>query len=213
MASFREIAASPQYRPVHAQPTTPLSPRQLALIPSAVALNAAVGWVVKSLGLPVYLDTIGTVLTAALAGPWIGVVTGVVGQVVFALWTGDMMWLPFAVVQVIIALLAALAARRGGFRSAGISAAWGALVGLAAGAASAVISYGLFRGVTATGVTAVTTLLSGLGLTLAQSVTLASVGTDLVDKLLVLLLVGVALRALPLRVAARFPWAQRAVGR
>jgi energy-coupling factor transport system substrate-specific component len=190
-----------------------VSPRQLALIPSAVALNAAAGWVVKSLGLPIYLDTIGTVLAAALAGPWVGVVTGVVGQVVFALSTGDMMWLPFAVVQVIIALLAALAARRGGFRSLGVSAAWGALVGLAAGAASAVISYAVFRGVTATGVTAVTTLLSGLGLTLAQSVTLASVGTDLVDKLLVLVLVGVALRSLPRRVAARFPWAQRAVAR
>lgn len=189
-----------------------MSPRQLALIPSAVALNAAVGWVVKSLGLPVYLDTIGTVLTAALAGPWVGVVTGVIGQVVMSL-TGDMVWLPFAIVQVIIALLAALAARRGGFRSFGTSLAWGALVGLAAGAVSAVIAYAVFRGVTAPGVTAVTAFLSGLGLTLAQSVTLASVGTDLVDKALVLVLVGVVLRALPLRVSARFPWAQRAVGR
>ena len=46
---------------------SPLTPIEQAAIPSAVALNLAMGFVVNQLGLPIYLDTLGTVLTAALA--------------------------------------------------------------------------------------------------------------------------------------------------
>lgn len=177
-----------------------------------MAINLAIGFLVNQLGLPLYLDTVGTVLTAALAGPVAGVLVGVTSQAVRSLYEG-FIWLPFGLIQILIALLAAFAASRRGFRSPIVSLGWGALVGLAAGAASAVISYFVFRGVTATGVTAITTLLTGAGLTRAQAVTFASVGTDLLDKTIVFLLVGAALRALPLRVAARFPGAARAVGR
>ena len=189
-----------------------MSPRLLVLIPSAVAINLAMGFLANQIGLPLYLDTLGTVLTAALAGPLVGVVTGVVSQTVRSLYEG-FIWMPFGLVQVVIALLAAAAARWGGFRGAPRSLGWGALVGLAAGAVSALVSYVLFRGVTATGVTAITTLLAGAGLTRAQAVAVASVGTDLADKMIVFALVGAALRALPLRVVGRYPWAMRAIGR
>ena len=189
-----------------------MSPRLLVLIPSAVAINLAMGFLTNQLGLPLYLDTIGTVLTAGLAGPMVGVLTGIVSQLVRSLYEG-FIWLPFGLVQVVIALLAAFVARRGGFCSPERSLAWGALVGLVAGSVSAVISYVVFRGVTATGVTAVTTLLTGAGLTRAQALTAASIATDLLDKMIVFALAGAALRALPVRVAARYPWALRAVGR
>jgi len=189
-----------------------VSPRLLVLIPSAVAINLAMGFLTNQLGLPLYLDTIGTVLTAALAGPVVGIVTGLVSQVVRSLYEG-FIWLPFGLVQLAIALFAALAARSRGFRSTPASLGWGALTGVGGGVVSALISYVVFRGVTATGVTAVTTVLAGAGLTRAQAVTAASIGTDLVDKMIVFALVGAALRALPMRVAARYPWAVRAVGR
>jgi energy-coupling factor transport system substrate-specific component len=188
------------------------TPRILALIPVAVALNLATGLVVAELSLPLYLDTIGTVLAAAIAGPVAGVVTGLVSQVLTSL-LGGYMWLAFAPIQVLIALLAALAAARGGFHSTPLAMGWGALVGLAAGAASSIISYFVFGGVTAGGVTAVTTLLRTMGLSLPQSVVLASIGTDLVDKAIVFLLVALVLAALPRRILGRYPWAVRAVGR
>ncbi|HEX6644159.1 MAG TPA: hypothetical protein VF037_05755 [Gemmatimonadales bacterium] len=182
------------------------------LIPSAVAINLAMGFVTNQLGLPLYLDTIGTVLTAALAGPWAGIVTGLLSQAVRSLYEG-FIWLPFGLVQVVIALCAALAARAAGFRDTARSVGWGAITGIAAGAVSALISHVVFRGVTATGVTAITTLLAGLGLSRAEAVTVASLATDIVDKVLVFVLAGTALRGLPLRVAARYPWAMRATGR
>lgn len=189
-----------------------MTPRLLALIPIAVALNIATSLLVNALGLPVYLDTIGTVLGAALAGPWAAVVIGVVTQVSSALRMGYQ-WLPFALIQVLIALLAAAAAWRGDFRSMPGTVAWGVAAGAAAGAASAVISYFMFQGVTATGVTALTTLLTGAGLRLPRAVLVSSLATDLVDKVATFALAGAVLRALPRAMAGRYPWALRAVGR
>lgn len=188
------------------------SPRILALIPVAVALNLATGLVVAELSLPVYLDTIGTVLAAALAGPAAGVATGLVSQVLTSL-LGGYMWLAFAPIQVLVALLAALAAARGGFRSPARAIGWGALTGLVGGLASSVISYFAFGGVTAGGVTAVTTLFRTLGFTLPQAVGMASIATDVVDKAIVFLLIALVLAALPRRILGRYPGAVRAVGR
>lgn len=186
------------------------SPRTLALIPVAVALNLATGLVVAELSLPVYLDTIGTVLAAALAGPAAGVATGLVSQVLTSMF-GGYMWLAFAPIQALIALLAALAAARGGFHSPAVAVGWGAFVGLVAGSASSVISYFAFGGVTAGGVTAVTTILRSVGFSLPQSVVLASIGTDLFDKAIVFFVVALVLAALPRRILGRYPWAVRAV--
>ena len=178
-------------------------------MPSAVAITIAIGFVVNQLGLPLYLDTVGTVLTSALAGPVAGLLVGVVSQAVRSLYEG-FIWLPFALVQVVIAILAAVAASRRGFRSVPVTILWGLVVGLVAGAVSAVISYFVFQGVTATGVTAVTIFLTRLGLTRAQAVTVSSLGTDLLDKTIVFALVGATLRTLPVRVLTRFDWARRA---
>jgi energy-coupling factor transport system substrate-specific component len=188
-----------------------VTPRLLALIPSAVALNLAMGFIVNQLGLPVYLDSTGTVLVAALAGPGAGVLAGVVSQLVRSLYEG-FVWLPFGLIQMLIAMMAVLAASRGGFKTLWRSAGWGTATGLVAGLLSALISYFIFKGVTATGVTAVTTLLAGLGLSREAAVTAASVGTDLVDKLLVFLLVGAALRGLPARMMSRYPLGAKATG-
>lgn len=185
-----------------------MTPRELALIPLTVALNVAMGVIVAQLGLPVYLDTLGTVLAVALAGPRAGVATGIVSQVVAALNVGAFM-LFFAPIQVLIALGAAVALHRGGFRSPARALAWGLAVGLVGGAASACISYLVFKGVTAPGVTGVTALLRWVGLPLPAAVAGASISTDIADKLIVFGLTGAALRGLPRRMLHRFPWALR----
>lgn len=188
------------------------SPRLLALVPVAVAINLAVGRLVAELSLPVYLDTIGTVLASALAGPWAGILAGLVSQLLSALVSGYQ-WLAFAPIQVVIALLAAAAASQAGYSGGWRSAGWGALTGLVAGASSSVIAYWAFKGVTAGGVTALGALFRSLGLPLAQAVAVSSIGTDVLDKTITFALAGVALRRLPRRMTARYPWAERAVGR
>jgi len=187
-----------------------VTPRQLALVPVAVAINVAIGRIVAELSIPLYLDATGTILASAVAGPVVGVTTGVLSQVITAM-LGGYVWLAFAPVQIVIALLAVAGARAAMFRSLPASLGLGVAVGIAAGARSAVISYFVFRGVTAGGVTAVTTLLTGLGLPLSGAVTVSSLVTDVLDKAMACAVVGVVLRGLPARMVARFPEAGRAI--
>lgn len=59
--------------------------RTLALMPVALALNIILGQVVGTMGLPLplYIDSLGTVLVGALAGPAAGVTTGVLSALIW----------------------------------------------------------------------------------------------------------------------------------
>ena len=60
-----------------------LTARELGLIPVALVINMIVGQIVGSTGLPLYLDSVGTMLVAALAGPAAGLATGALTSVVW----------------------------------------------------------------------------------------------------------------------------------
>jgi hypothetical protein len=95
--------------------------RTLVLMPVAMAMNIVLGTAVASaLKIPIYLDSIGTILVAALAGPLAGAATGFLSNVI---WTylapppfGSPFAVPFAVVAVVIGLLAGTFARWGWLR-------------------------------------------------------------------------------------------------
>jgi energy-coupling factor transport system substrate-specific component len=95
--------------------------RTLVLMPVAMALNIVLGTAVASaLKLPIYLDSIGTILVAALAGPLAGAATGFLTNII---WTflapapfASPFAAPFAVVAVAIGLLAGTFARWGWLR-------------------------------------------------------------------------------------------------
>lgn len=91
-----------------------LSSTALALIPLAIAINIAVGQLVAvSRVLPVYLDSIGTVLVGALLGPWAGLLTGALSNIIWTL-TGLPLSGPaiyFAYVAAAIGLIAGIAGR------------------------------------------------------------------------------------------------------
>jgi len=189
-----------------------VSPRLLALIPVAVAINLVIGRIVAELALPVYLDTLGTMLVSVLAGLSGGLLIGTVSQVLAAL-LGGYVWIAFTPIQWLIAVLAAVAAMRGGFASSRRTAVWGVMCGVVCGLTSAFISYAVYRGVSVSGVTAVATLLRSLGLSLPAAVTVASLATDVLDKTIAFVFVGMLLRSLPRRILGRFPLAARSVGR
>jgi energy-coupling factor transport system substrate-specific component len=191
--------------------TLRISPRLFALVPAAVAINLVVGTIVKELSLPVFLDTVGTVLVAVLVGWRAGVLVGTVSQLLLGLLTGYQ-YLPFVVIQWLLALLAALATNRRGFASLWRTIAWGAGCGACCGTLSSVISYYLFGGITGGGVSWVVTALRSFGASQPMAVFAGSASTDVLDKGIVIVVVGVVLRALPRRILGRFPMAARAVG-
>jgi energy-coupling factor transport system substrate-specific component len=186
-----------------------VSIRLLALIPVAVAINLALSAVVDATGLPLFLDTVGTILASALAGPVVGVATGALTSVTNSL--RNPTFLPFVAVQVIVALYAWAAARAGLFRGFRTAVPAGLLLGVLAAAASTPISYKIFGCSTSGGVTLMTALGQRLGFTPLGACFFGSFVSDFGDKAVSFALVASVLHALPRRTAARFPLALRAI--
>jgi energy-coupling factor transport system substrate-specific component len=93
-----------------------LNSTALALIPLAIAINIAIGQLVAVLKLPVYLDSIGTVLTGALLGPWIAMLTGALSNVIWTLLGINPPAIWFAPVAAVIGIIAGFAGRAGVFQ-------------------------------------------------------------------------------------------------
>lgn len=93
------------------------STRTLVLMPVAIAINIAVGEIVTRLKLPIYLDSIGTVLVGALAGPWAAALTGALANLIWGM-TLTPTAAPFFYVAAVIGLMAGFFARWGAFRKA-----------------------------------------------------------------------------------------------
>jgi energy-coupling factor transport system substrate-specific component len=175
----------------------------LALIPRAVALNLAIGAIVAALKLPVYLDSIGTVLVAALAGPLAGVLTGVTSNLVLGMLSSPT-FIAFIPVTAVIGATAGIASRVGAFRTIPRAVAAGVLIGILAGAISVPIVLALFGGVTAGGTGIITIILRALDLPLESAALISSVSVDVLDKVLSCVIVAAVLARLPRRIGARF---------
>ncbi len=102
--------------------TSQFDTRTIVLIPIAIAINIILGQTVAAaLKIPVYLDSIGTILVGVLAGPIAGAVTGGLANLI---WTYVLpapfqspYAAPFFIVAVEIGLLAGVFGRLGFFRS------------------------------------------------------------------------------------------------
>lgn len=182
-----------------------LATTTIAMIPVAIALNIVVGQLVVVLTLPVYLDSIGTVLISALAGPAAGVVTGILTNVIWGLILSPSA-LPFAVVQVVIGLMAGYAARWGMFRRVWLAPIAGVATGVVAAMISAPIAAFVFGGVTNPGTGALVGMFQAWGNSLLASTTFQGLLSDPLDKLLSFTVVVLILTALPPRFLQRFPF-------
>ena len=109
----------------------------LSLMAVAIAINIAVGSIVYALRLPIYLDSIGTVLVGALAGPWAGALTGILSNLIWSILPIPGGASPtaafFAPVAGVIGLMAGFWASRGVFQFRSDDARVGGFLSLAAG--------------------------------------------------------------------------------
>jgi hypothetical protein len=96
------------------------STRVLTLMPVAIAINIVLGYTIQTvLKLPIYLDSIGTILVGVLAGPLAGALTGILSNLIwqYAPGIGGGTIGPFAITAGVIGLLAGIWGRLGVYRS------------------------------------------------------------------------------------------------
>lgn len=188
---------------IHRLPTA-----TVALVPVAIAVNIVVGQIAASLGLPVYLDSIGTILVGVLAGPAAGAVTGALTNVIWGM-TISPIALPFAVTAVVIGVLAGYAGRLGMFRRFYLAPLAGVVTGIVAALVSAPIAAFIFGGATGGGTGALVAAFRAFGNSLLASTTLQGLLSDPLDKAITFTIVVIILFALPSRFRNRFPFVRQ----
>ena len=188
------------------------STKSLVLIPIAVGINLIGGTLCSMLKLPLFLDTIGTLVVACLSGPWVAVLTGLLTNVFLAIVANPVNF-PYAIVSVLVGLTAGYMARAGFFnKKSGIVAVWLAVTLVNAVSAALITSF-VFGG--ATGINGTSVVTAALVVALQDvllSVFSSAILENLLDKGISVLIAYTIWRKIPRRLVSQYAMAGIAGG-
>jgi len=168
---------------------------KLTIVGLGIALNIVGAFIALNLKLPIYLDSIGTLMVAFILGPKYGILTGLGGSIVSGV-SFDIYSLYFAPVQIFTGYLG------GTFYKKNLFCGWKIIIGtflmtIFVSFTGALIAAYLFGGITSSGSSYIVVFLSNLGLNKVMSVFIVQFFTDYFDKLVAILLVLSALKVMP----------------
>ncbi|OUP37908.1 ECF transporter S component [Olsenella sp. An188] len=178
--------------------------KSLVLIPIAVGINLVGGTLCSMLKLPLFLDTIGTLIVATLSGPWVAALTGLITNVFLAI-VANPVNLPYAVVSVLVGLTAGYLAKAGLFNKIwGVVVIWLAVTLVNSVSASLITTF-VFGG--ATGINGTSVLTAALIVAMQDvlvSVLSSSFIESLIDKGISVLIAYLIWRKIPRRFISQY---------
>lgn len=173
-----------------------MNTRALVLAASLMALNLTLGKIAATLSLPVYLDTIGTIIAAAML-PWRYAVVVGVGTSLLAGLAIHPAYPFYAGNQFVIATLVYFAIRIGMFATWWKATISGFCLAMAAAITAAPVTVIVFGGVTLSGTTAINAVLMAAGANIWQSVLTGSLLVESIDKVAACIIAWVVLTRIP----------------
>lgn len=160
----------------------------------AVVINVVGAFIAASLKLPIFIDTIGTFLSAFLFGPLAGVLTGLATSLINGL-TFDPYSLYFMPVQIIVGLIAGICYKKELFK--GKSSILGTVIVTVTGSiVASFISAYVFGGITSSGTSFIVMYLKETGVNIVSSVFSTQILFDLLDKSIAVFIVLTLIKAL-----------------
>lgn len=155
---------------------------KLTVTALCAAINIIGAYIALVLRLPVYLDSIGTILNSALLGPFFGMATACLSSIISGV-TSDIYAIYFMPDGIVTGLIAGLLFRTGWFKKWKLPL--GVLILAVPGTIiSACISAFLFKGVTSSGSSMIVQVLHNMGLNLVFSAFIVQILTDYLDRLI-----------------------------
>ena len=173
------------------------------MIPIGIATNFIGGQIAILLKLPIYLDSIGTILVGALCGGLPGAVVGLISNIINSITSPTN--LPYAVLSVMFGVLAGWLSRRGVFKSLWKTLLSSIPFALIGGVLGSLITLWVFGGLTGSGNGLLIGALRALGMDTTSAVFVASVPSDFVDKVPTVLIVFLILKRIPSRLLVKLP--------
>jgi len=178
--------------------------RAFVLIPIAIGLNVIGGTLTRVLRIPLFLDVIGTILLAIIAGPWVALVAGVSTNLVLGVTTSPSTAF-FAVVQAAIALVVGWMAVSGWFRAVADPKDYarlfvaGVILALVSTFTATPIQVIVLGGFSGAGQDAAVGALLATGSSILEAVFATQFSIDILDKLLSLGIAYLVARQIPER--------------
>ncbi len=175
----------------------------ILLLPVAVALNVVGGQLAAALALPIYIDTIGTILAGILGGPWVGLVAGILSNCINGIFSPN--FFPFAIVGGAVGLVSGILSRKEMFNKVWkviVSIVIVTLVSIIIGTPIVMYVYG---GITGTGSTYLTAFMLAAGQSMIKSVFTAQVFSEVADKALSIVVAYVIIIAMSPRILVKYP--------
>ena len=180
------------------------------LIPIGVAINFIGGTIILLLKLPIYLDSVGTIIVGALCGAWPGVIVGLVSNILTAITSPNNLF--YAPLNMAFGVLAAYLSKKGVFKKfvpTLISSLGFAFIG---GVIGALITWTLYGFDFGSGTTAIVVLplWKALGspdnqFTKFLIQILGEFSCDLLDKAITIIVCYFILKAFPTRFLSKLP--------
>jgi energy-coupling factor transport system substrate-specific component len=174
----------------------------LALIPSAVAFNVALAYIVVTIKLPIYLDCVGIIITTLMAGLVPGLIVVALAFPLMAIGKPNVIF--FTGTGAAMAIDTDLLARVGGFKNVWRAIPTGIGMGILSAAVSAPVNIKVFGGVTSAGSSAVTAFFLSSGKSLIKAAFLSGASCDPIDKICECILAIWLIRSIPHDLLARF---------
>jgi energy-coupling factor transport system substrate-specific component len=175
----------------------------LTFVPLAIAINVGIGAIVKALNLPLYVDSVGTILATILLGWRYGAIVGILGFVITSLFIN-----PFAVyfigTQVAIAVYVHLIGKAGWIKNIFRIIISGIGLGIVAAIVSAPVIILVFQGATGNGAALVTSFFVKMGNQIINSVFLSGFSIEPIDKGLQMILAFFILKSIPISLLNQF---------
>ena len=173
------------------------------MIPIGIAINFVGGQIALLLKLPVYLDSIGTILVGATCGSLPGALVGLVSNLLNSITSPTN--LPFALLNIMFGLLAGWLSKRGVFLvwwKTLLSAIPFALIG---GGLGALMTIWIFGGLGGGGGALIVGALVASGMDINTANFVAQVPMDFLDKVPTVMIVYLILLRIPKRLYVKLP--------
>lgn len=170
-----------------------ISVHKITLIALAVVINIVGSYIALGLHLPVYLDSMGTIMTAILLGPFYGLFPGVLSALITGM-TSDIYALYYMPVGIVLGVMTGFVFQKNKSNKLFVKSF---CISVPASLISACITAIVFGGITSSGSTMLVQLLAKTPLGLMLSCLIVQFFTDYFDRLLSLWLVFSVIKKLP----------------
>lgn len=170
-----------------------ISVHKITLIALAIVINIVGSYIALGLHLPIYLDSMGTIMTAILLGPFYGLFPGVLSALITGM-TSDIYALYYMPVGIVLGVMTGFVFQKNKSNKLFVKSF---CISVPASLISACITATVFGGITSSGSTMLVQLLAKTPVGLTLSCLIVQFFTDYFDRLLSLWLVFSVIKKLP----------------